>query len=231
MKTHYDNPAVLSNRLDVMASKFLPLLFGIGLTFGVAQVQPQLPTGTPTESPSPSKHRTSKETGATASPAGALPHLQQPSRPRLRRNRNVFAEKQRLKCLLAPLQLQSRHRRPQIQNQVPTFVQTEEVAVRQSSRRELSAYKLKWRCDRANATARADVIRALGRRSKIGHQGFARAMAAKPPIPADGPRRDRFFPRALACRRSLAVLSQEELTQSPDHKMVWPWAQVESVSN
>ena len=49
-----------------MASKFLPLLFGIGLAIGVAQVQPQLLTGTPTESPSPSKHRTQKETGATS---------------------------------------------------------------------------------------------------------------------------------------------------------------------
>ena len=42
----------------------------------------------------------------------ALHHLQLPSRPRLRRHRNVFAERQRLKCLLVPLQLQSRHRRP-----------------------------------------------------------------------------------------------------------------------
>jgi hypothetical protein len=49
-----------------MASKFLPLLFGIGLTIGVAQVQPQLLTGTPTESPSLSKLRTQKETGATS---------------------------------------------------------------------------------------------------------------------------------------------------------------------
>ena len=48
-----------------MASKIFPLVFGIGLTIWVAQVQSQLLTGTPTESPSPSKHRTQKGTGAT----------------------------------------------------------------------------------------------------------------------------------------------------------------------
>jgi hypothetical protein len=42
------------------------LMFGIGLTIGVAQVQSQLLTGTPpTESPSPPKHRTEKKTEAT----------------------------------------------------------------------------------------------------------------------------------------------------------------------
>jgi hypothetical protein len=38
----------------------------------------------------------------------------------------------------------------------------------------------------------------------IDQKGFAKAMAAKPLIPADGPQRDRFFLLALVCRRSLA---------------------------
>lgn len=38
----------------------------------------------------------------------------------------------------------------------------------------------------------------------IGRQDFARATAATPPIPVDGPQRDRFFRLALACRRPLA---------------------------
>lgn len=51
--------------MDVMASKILPLMFGIGLTIGVAQVQSQLLTGTPTDSASPPKHRAEKRTEAT----------------------------------------------------------------------------------------------------------------------------------------------------------------------
>src|SRR5262245_4193997 len=52
----------------VMATKFLPLVFGVGLAVGVAQVQSQLLTGTPpSESPSPPKHRVS--TTAEASPS------------------------------------------------------------------------------------------------------------------------------------------------------------------
>ena len=63
-----ENPLRQSERkrVDVMASKFLLLVFGIGLTICVAQVQSQLLTGTPAESLSPPKHRTQKETEATA---------------------------------------------------------------------------------------------------------------------------------------------------------------------
>src|SRR5919106_3168845 len=56
-----------------MASKILPLVFGIGLTVWVAQVQSQLLTGTPTESPSPPEHRTHKRTEATPPVESAAP--------------------------------------------------------------------------------------------------------------------------------------------------------------
>ena len=135
-----------------MASKFLPLLFGIGLTFGVAQVQPQLLTGTPTESPSPSKHRTSKETGATASPAGSATSPSAAESPAASPKPKRIPRKATAEMPASPTPTPVASPTPANQNQVPTFVQTEEVAVRQSSRRELSAYKLKWRCDRANAT-------------------------------------------------------------------------------
>ena len=61
-----ENPLRQSERkrVDVMASKFLLLMFGIGLTICGAQVQSQLLVGTPAESPSPPKHRTQKETEA-----------------------------------------------------------------------------------------------------------------------------------------------------------------------
>ena len=68
-----ENPLRQSERkrVDVMASKFLLLVFGIGFTICVAQVQSQLLVGTPAESPSPPKHRTQKET-EVASPAESV---------------------------------------------------------------------------------------------------------------------------------------------------------------
>ena len=86
-------------------------MFGIGLTICVAQVQSQLLTGTPSESASPSKRRTEKRTEATP-PVESAASPSRPSRLRLHRHLNVFAERQRLKCLPVPLQLLSRHRRP-----------------------------------------------------------------------------------------------------------------------
>jgi hypothetical protein len=64
------NPLRQSERklVVVMASKFLLLVFGIGLTICVAQVQAQLLVGTPAESPSTPKHRTQQATDV-ASPA------------------------------------------------------------------------------------------------------------------------------------------------------------------
>src|SRR4029077_4672867 len=52
-----------------MATKLLALLLVIGLTFCVAHVHSQLLTETPSEFPSPAKHRLPKKAAATASPA------------------------------------------------------------------------------------------------------------------------------------------------------------------
>jgi hypothetical protein len=73
-----------------MVSKFLALVFGIGLTIGVAQVQSQLLTGTPPESTAP-KQRTEKRTEATpsadtaASPSAAESAAASPTPKRIRR--------------------------------------------------------------------------------------------------------------------------------------------------
>src|SRR5215470_3297745 len=55
-----------------MASRLLLLIFGVGLTMFVAQVQSQLLTGTPKESPSSTKQRTQKEAEATPSAESAI---------------------------------------------------------------------------------------------------------------------------------------------------------------
>jgi len=51
--------------LAVMVAKLFPAVLVIGLTIWVTQVQSQLLTGTPHESPSPPKQRTQKRTEAT----------------------------------------------------------------------------------------------------------------------------------------------------------------------
>jgi hypothetical protein len=48
-----------------MATKIIPLVFGIGVIISIAEVHPQLLTGTPAESASPSKHRAQKTTETT----------------------------------------------------------------------------------------------------------------------------------------------------------------------
>src|SRR5215475_14729111 len=74
-----------------MVSKFLALVFGIGLAIGVAQIQSQLLTGTPVESPSPPKERTQKRTEATppvenaSSPSAAESPAASPTPKRIRR--------------------------------------------------------------------------------------------------------------------------------------------------
>src|SRR5215472_14777570 len=76
-----------------MVCKFLALVFGIGLAIGVAQVQSQLLTGTPVESPSPPKHRTQKRAEATppvenaASPSAAESPAASPTPKSIRRKR------------------------------------------------------------------------------------------------------------------------------------------------
>jgi len=133
-----------------MASKFLLLVFGIGLTICVAEVQSQLLTGTPAGSLSSPKHRTQKETEA-ASPAESATPPSPAASPRLRRRRNVFAERQRLKHLPVPVPrpLQSRHRR------LANSSSGSHVCSNRSSlplhRREFSAGKWRRRCGIANA--------------------------------------------------------------------------------
>ena len=71
--------------------RIVGLMFGISLTIGVAQVQSQLLTGTPTESTSPPKHRAEKGTEATprvesaASPSAVESPAASPTRRRIRR--------------------------------------------------------------------------------------------------------------------------------------------------
>src|SRR5262245_232208 len=71
--------------------RIVGLMFVIGLTIGVAQVQSQLLTGTPVESPSPPKHRTEKRTEATppvetqASASAAESPVASPTPRRIRR--------------------------------------------------------------------------------------------------------------------------------------------------
>jgi cytochrome c5 len=74
-----------------MSTKFLVLMFAIGLTIGIARVQSQVLTGTPVESPSPPKHRTQKTTEAippvesAASPSAAESPAGSPTPKRIRR--------------------------------------------------------------------------------------------------------------------------------------------------
>jgi hypothetical protein len=76
---------------DKSCVRIVGLIFGISLTIGVAQVQSQLLTGTPTESPSPPKQRTEKRTEATppvesgASPSAAESPAASPTPRRIRK--------------------------------------------------------------------------------------------------------------------------------------------------
>src|SRR5438309_11396581 len=77
-----------------MATKLLPLAVVIGFTICVAQVQSQLLTGTPTESPSLPKHRTQKRTEATppverAEPPSAAESPAASQTPRLIRRKTM----------------------------------------------------------------------------------------------------------------------------------------------
>jgi hypothetical protein len=47
-------------------ARMVGLVFAVGLTIGVAQIQSQLLTGTPAESPAPTKHRAQKTTETTS---------------------------------------------------------------------------------------------------------------------------------------------------------------------
>src|SRR5580765_5446038 len=58
-----------------MLAKVFRIVLVIDLTIGVAQVQSQLLTGTPTESSSPLKHPTPKRTQATPAAESATPAL------------------------------------------------------------------------------------------------------------------------------------------------------------
>jgi hypothetical protein len=194
--------------VDVMARKIFPLVCAIGLTIWVAQVQSQLLTGTPTESPSPPKHRT--EATPPVESAESRSAVQSPAAsptPRLIRRKTmtkvppspiptpVASPTPRKFQFRFPRLFKPRGRRPPVQPARIKFLQVE-VALRQEP-----------------TLQPADVMGALGRQSRIGQRGFARATAAWPPTPADGPRRDRFFPRVLACRRSLAGTQPGTLTQ------------------
>jgi hypothetical protein len=76
---------------DKSCVRIVGLMFGIGLTIFVAQVQSQLLTGTPTESPSPPKHRTEKRIETTppvesgASPSAAESPAASPTPRRIRK--------------------------------------------------------------------------------------------------------------------------------------------------
>jgi hypothetical protein len=76
---------------DKSCVRIVGLMFGISLTIGVAQVQSQLLTGTPIESPSPPKHRTEQRTEATppvesgASPSAAESPAASPIPRRIRK--------------------------------------------------------------------------------------------------------------------------------------------------
>jgi len=102
------------------------------------------------------------------------------------RNQNVFAERQQLRCLLVPLQLQSPHRLPANSGS--------RVCSNPSGRRPpvhpagIPRLQLEVVLRQGPALRRDDVMRALGRRSKIGHLDSATVTEAKPLIPADGPR-------------------------------------------
>jgi hypothetical protein len=71
--------------------RMVGLMFAIGLTIGVAEVQSQLLTGTPTESSSSPKHRTQKRSEAIpsvesgASPSAAESPADSPTPKRIRR--------------------------------------------------------------------------------------------------------------------------------------------------
>src|SRR5262245_46243471 len=75
-----------------MTREIFPFVLGIGLMIGVAQVQSQLLTGTPSESPALPKHRMQKRAEATppvessASPSAAeSPAAASPTPRRIRR--------------------------------------------------------------------------------------------------------------------------------------------------
>jgi len=102
------------------------------------------------------------------------------------RNQNVFAERQQLRCLLVPLQLQSRHRRPANSgSRVCSNPRGRRPPVHPAG---IPRLQLEVVLRQGPALRRDDVMRALGRRSKIGHLDSATVTEAKPLIPADGPR-------------------------------------------
>src|SRR5262245_5420104 len=169
-----------------MASELLPLAFVIGLTIGVAQVQSQLLTGTPIES-SPPKHRTQKRTEATppvenaASPSAAESPAASPKPKRIRRKTTAEVSASPTATPVAsPTPSKFKFRFPRL------FKPKSSPSASPSGVN--SAPSGGSGAAGGPTPRRSDVMRALGRRSTIGHQGFARAMAAKPPIPADGPR-------------------------------------------
>ena len=126
-----------------MSTKFLVLMFAIGLTIGIARVQSQLLTGTPVESPAPSKHRTQKTTEAippvesAASPSAAKSPAALPTPKRIRRK--AAAE---VSASPSPRRLANSN-------------SSSHVCSNRSSlplhRREFSAGKWKRRCGSANA--------------------------------------------------------------------------------
>ena len=173
--------------MDVMASKILPLVFGIGLIISIVQVQSQVLTGTPNESLSSSKPRTQKRVEATppvesgASPSAAESPTVSPTPKRIRRKTTgEMAPSPTPTPVASPTPRKFKLRFPRL------FKPKRSPSVSPSGVN--SAPSGGSGAAGGPTPRRSDVMRALGRRSTIGHQGFARAMAAKPPIPADGPR-------------------------------------------
>src|SRR6266481_4454565 len=184
-----------------MVAKLFPAVLVIGLTIWVAQVQSQLLTGTPPESPSPPKHRTQKRTEAsppvesTASPSEVESPAALPKPKRIRRKTTAEVPASPTPTPVAsPTPRKFRFPRLFKPKRSPSA----------SPSGGIPRLQLEVVLREGPALRRDDVMRALGRRSKIGHQDFARAMAVKPPSPADGRRQDRFFRLVLACRRSSA---------------------------
>ena len=195
-----------------MASKIFPLVFGIGLTIWVAQVQSQLLTGTPTESPSLPKNRTQKRTEA-ASPvesAESRSAAESPAAsptPRLIRRKTMTKApaSPTLTPVVSPTPRKFKIRFPRLfkPKRSPSASPAGVNYTPASGSGAAAGPRLRPR----------RVMRALGRRSKIGHQGSVTAMAAKPTTAVDGLRLDRFFQLVSACRRSLAGTQPGTLTQ------------------
>src|SRR5438132_7087722 len=187
-----------------MATKLFPVVLVIGFIFWVARAQSQLLTGTPTESSSPPKHPTQKTT-QTTSPAESTTSTSEAEspaaspKPKRTRKKSTAQASPTPTPTAVPSPTPRKFRFPRLfkpkrsasptplgMNSAPASGSGTAAGADASPAPGASGQRVLELFDHSNATR-------APRCSKIGHQYSAILTAAKPQIPADGPRRDRSY--------------------------------------